>query len=616
METASLEGDFVQPWGQPNSEAVRLFFNTGYTINDQVELYGFGNYSDSKADGGFFYRFPGNGTIEDLRLEDGSVYSPLEIFPGGFTPRFEGKVTDYSALGGIRGIFAERGTYDVSVRYGFNEVSYTLDNTINPSLGPDTPTSFRPGDLSNEEFQVQADVSWEVDANTYSPIVLAAGVSYMDETYEVQAGEALSFAAGPFATPDPFGFCSDEADVASRTATAAGAGVIGAGSTLNCADSSDPVYRVVGVGSNGFPGFSPAFSDDFNRDSLGVYVDLSADLTERLFLQGAARYEDYSDFGSETVWKLAGRFKFSESLAMRASIGTGFRAPTPGQQGTTNVSTRLPDGVPVATGLFPAGGTIAQALGASDLKAETSDNYSIGLTASLGGVDLTLDYYRIDIDDRVFSISTQPVSSDPTSGLAFDNFNALSNAGVVGAESIGGVFYFTNAFSSKTTGVDLVATYALDWNDGSSTSLTASVNYNKSELASDASEFLNEEDQFDFENLDPNWRGILTAVHNVGRFSILGRVSYFGSSEDSDNTPPGSVQRFGATTFFDLEGTYAFNDNVSLSLGGRNLFDEFPDRIDRSVNGNDYCCGRIYNSGTIVPWQGGFYFLRLNADFN
>ena len=613
---ASLEGDVVQPWGQPNSEALRFFYNAGYELGDgAAELYSFGSYSASEGDGGFFYRYPGNGTIEDLRLADGSIYSPLEIFPGGFTPRFEGEIEDYSFAAGIRGAFGESAGYDVSFRYGYNEISYTLKNTINPSLGPDTPTSFKPGDLSNEEIQFQIDVYQDFDLGLESPVTVALGATFMDETYEVVQGQESSYIPGPFASQDPFGFCTDETDVLSRTATAAGVAVIGTGSSLDCASASDPVYRVVGVGSNGFPGYSPEFSEEYSRDSYGLYVDVSADITDRFFLQSAIRYEDYSDFGTETVWKLAGRFTVTDNFAIRSSVGTGFRAPTPGQQGTTNVSTRLPNGLPVATGLFPAGSTVAQALGASDLKAETSDNFTLGFTADIGELGLTLDFYNIDIADRVYAVSTLDVSTDPTSGSAFDNYQALLGAGVAGAESIGGVFYFTNAFDSSTRGVDLVATYPLDFGEAGTTTLTASVNYNQSELDSDASAFLNGEDQFDFENRDPEIRGVFTAVHSVGAISILGRMRYFGDSEDADSSPAGSVQKFDALTFFDLEAAYQINENFRVTVGGRNIFDEYPDKVDRAVNGNDYCCGRVYASTSVADWQGGYYYLRLNADF-
>ncbi|MEL6830928.1 MAG: TonB-dependent receptor, partial [Pseudomonadota bacterium] len=374
------EGDVVQPWGVPNATAMRLFVNAGYQLTDDMELYAFGNVSDSKSDGSFFYRDPGNGTIEDIRLEDGSLWSPLATFPGGFTPRFNGDVIDYSGVGGLKGQFENGFGYDFSARYGYSEIEYTLENTINPSLGPDSPTTFQPGDLSNAEFQLQADFTQEFEMGLSSPLLFAFGASYLDETYEVIEGEPASYEAGPFALPDPFGFCeTDMMGAFTGNVSTAGQAVIdaGTGASLSCADSDmdgdfdaedDAVFRVVGVGSNGFPGYSPAFSEEYTRDSYGIYAEASADVTDRWFLQGAVRFEDYSDFGSETVYKVATQFDITDAIGIRSSYGTGFRAPTPGQQGTTNVSTRLPNGFPVATGLFPAGGTVAQALGAEELK--------------------------------------------------------------------------------------------------------------------------------------------------------------------------------------------------------------------------------------------------------
>ena len=227
-----------------------------------------------------------------------------------------------------------------------------------------------------------------------------------------------------------------------------------------------------------------------------------------------------------TSWsgKVAGRLLVTDTLALRASYGTGFRAPTPGQQGTTNVSTRLPNGFPVATGLFPASGVVAQALGAEALRAETSTSYTVGLTADFEELTVTIDYYRIDIDDRFNAISTLDVSTDPTSGDAYDNFLALEAAGVSGANSIGGVFYFQNAYDSRTTGIDVVIDYGLEWDNGHNTDIQMAMNWTKNQLTSDASDFLNAEDQFDFENFDPNLRWNLTANHTIGDFSILGRA--------------------------------------------------------------------------------------------
>ena len=614
IPSASVEGDNTIPWGAPNHESVKFFFNAGIDLSDSTELYSFGSYAESEGDGTFFWRYPGNGTIENLRLSDGSVYTPLELFPGSFSPRFKGDITDYSIAVGVKGFTGRALSWDVSARFGSDEISYTIFNTINPSLGPDTPTSFRPGDLVNEELQLQADFSMDFDVGMYSPLTFAFGFSYMDEEYQIaESRQPESYQPGPFASPDPFGFCNDDG-----TATAAGLSVINSGSSLDCSDDSDPVYRVVGVGSNGFPGYSPGFSDDYTRDSYAVYGDLSADVTDSVFLQAALRFEDYSDFGDELVGKLAGLVRISPALALRASIGTGFRAPTPGQQGTTNVSTRSLDGVPTATGLFPAGGPVAAALGASPLDPETSKNLTFGLTAELDAVTLTVDYYLIEIDDRFYPITLREVSTDPASGDAYQNFLALNNAGIAGANSIGGVFYYSNALDSKTTGVDMVATRTIGWNNGMSTSMTASINYNKSSVESDASAFLGPEEQYDFENAAPEWRGVFTAIHDFSAaFSLMARISYYGESTDSNDsgTTFTGFQDYGATVFVDLEGSYRFNENYSLSLGGRNIFDEYPDQVDREASGNDYCCGLLYQEDSYVPWQGGYYFVRMNAHF-
>ncbi len=607
--------EVVQPWGQPQSDAIRVFFNSGYQIDADTEAYAYGNYSDSNADGNFFYRYPGNGTIEDLREPDGSIYTPLELFPGGFTPQFDGNVLDFSLLGGLRGELDNGLTYDFSARTGESEVRYTLFNTINPSLGntlgnANTPTRFRPGDLINQETQFQADFTYEFDAGLASPAVFAFGSSFMSESYEVVEGDPASYVAGPYARQDPWDLCNDDGTTAPNGLTA-----IAGGSSLNCADSNDPVYQVVGVGSNGFPGNSPQFTDVYERDSFSFYGELSADVTDQLFLQGAVRYENYDDFDSEVVYQLAGRFEVTDTIALRGSIGTGFRAPTPGQQGTVNVSTRLPNGFPVATGLFPANGPVAAALGATPLRPETSDNYTIGMTAAFGELDLTLDYYRIDIADRTNAISTRDVSTDPTSGDAFANFQALDAAGVAGANSIGGVFYFTNAFDTITEGFDIVASYPIDFGDAGTTTLSAAMNYTTNEFDSDASLFLNAEERFDFVNGDPEWRGIFTGIHNVGDFNIIARLSWFGESTNSNSggTGPGGLRFQELPNFFqtDLEAQWQINDMFQLSAGGRNIFDEYPDRDTIS----DFCCGRIYSSGTVVPWQGGYYYARLRADF-
>ena len=601
MKSASYDGggpdQVVQPWGNPNIESMRGFFNAGLPLGDSAELYAFGNYSDSESDGSFYYRYPYNGTIEELREPDGSIYFPLEKHPGGFTPRFFGDTADYSILGGIKSTGDGPLGWDFSARFGDSTIDYTLKNTINPSMGPDSPTSFKPGDLTNQEMQLQADFIYDISET----VSLAFGASYLDETYKVIQGELNSYLAGPYATSDPHGFCDGD------NATAAGLAVIANGSTLDCSNGDDPVYTVVGVGSNGFPGYSPAFSEEYTRDSTAFYGELGLDLSDDLFLQAAVRYEDYSDFGAETVYKIAAKYSLSDSFGVRGSFNTGFRAPTPGQQGTTNVSTRLPNGFPVATGLFPASGPVAQALGAKALLPETSDNFSIGVTGSMGDIDFTLDFYSIEVADYFSAISTLDVSTDPTSGSAYENYLALDAAGVSGANSIGGVFYFTNAYDVSVSGWDLVATYPIDWESAGSSVIAVTLGNSEKEFDSDPSAYLNEEGRYDVINFDPNMRMVTSLTHSIGDYKFMTRWSYWG---EASNFNSGTVEDFDPINMIDMELSY-FADELVLAFGVRNLFDSYPSKDTVG----DACCGRIYNSGSGMSWNGGYWYLKAKRDF-
>ncbi len=248
-------------------------------------------------------------------------------------------------------------------------------------------------------------------------------------------------------------------------------------------------------------------------------------------------------------------------------------------------------------------------LGASPLKPETSENLTLGFTFDVGALSMTLDFYQIDIADTTYAISARDVSTDPDSGEAFLNFQRLEAAGVSGANSIGGVFYFANGFDTSTQGMDFVATYPVNWGDTGTTDLSLSLNWNKNEFDSDPSEFLNAEDTADFENFDPNWRSVFTASHNVGKLNLIGRLSYYGEYEN--NRSGVETQKFDGIWFTDLEAQYQINDVFKVSAGGRNVFDEYPEQD--SIG--DYCCGRIYSSGTNVDWQGSYYFARVTANF-
>lgn len=615
----------VQLWGQPEAEAFRSFVNFGYTLSESMELYGFANYSNSVADGDFNYRNPNAGIHQNrIRLQDGSVFQFVTNYPAGRTPRFGGNVVDYSVTGGLRGEFAPNFTYDFSGRYGKNTIYYTLWNSINPSLGNVSPTSFHPGDLVSDEWAANADFTYSMPMEMFSgPLDIGFGFEYRDEGYEIVAGDEASYIAGPYALQDPWNFCTNETTVGSRTATAAGLAV---GMTnLNCQTASDPVYTQNAVGSDGFPGYPPAFSEASSRDSYAAYVDFAADVTESLFLDFAMRFENYSDFGDTFDYKLAGRWKVTPDINVRGSIGTAFRAPTPGQLGTTNVSTVFAGGgEPIAQGLFPAANPVSAFLGAKELDPETSTNYSLGATGDFGGLTLTVDLYKIDIDDQFYAVS--PITVDATIRAA------LIAANVPGAATIGQVNFFQNAFDSETFGVDVVASYTADWGEFGSTAFTASANYNDYQIASvnitnaNGSPLFDAESIYDFEHGQPKTRGVISATHQIGPWSFMARANYYGAYKVSNCVPNNctvanlaagntvfEVQELGSEVLVDLEAQYAFTDDLTVAIGARNVFDEYPDEGEYRLR--ETSNGRIYRSDSIVDWQGGFYYGKIKYTF-
>ncbi|MEM6710180.1 MAG: TonB-dependent receptor [Pseudomonadota bacterium] len=586
-----------QIWGQPQQEQILLFVNGAVSLGGETEAYGHANYSYKEVKGGFFHRRPGVSQLAPVRLQDGTIYNPRdELYPSGFTPQFSGEVFDLAGVAGVRGVTEAGLDWDVHASYGTNEIEYTIANTMNPSLGPDTPTSFRPGDLVNTEWQINADFGYGYDVGLASDLYLAFGLEYRDETYEIQGGDPASFAIGDFAQSDPFGFCNDDG-----TPTAAGIAVAANG--LDCAEPGDPVYTAKPVGSNGFPGYGPGAESERGRDSFALYVDLETDVTEKWLVNAALRYEDYSDFGDVTIAKLASRYSITDNFNVRASVGTGFRAPTMGQISTVNISTRIdPNGNPIAEGIFPPDSAPAGLFGGSALDSEDSFSYTFGLTATpVDGLSITLDYFWIELTDRIV------LSSDFSVGPA--EVAQLEALGVPGANTIGQVRFFTNDADSETSGFDLVGTYEWDWGLGNA-SVALAYNYTETEITK-AGQFLNAETVFDTENGLPEDRFNLTFRNSWNNLDVMLRGRYFGEYQNTQNATLTNSQTFGDTFYVDAEVAYTFADNYRLTLGAQNLTDEFPDRGQIGES----CCGRIYRSDSIPDWQGQLFYLQATAQF-
>jgi iron complex outermembrane receptor protein len=597
----------LQRTGRPKEWAWRFIANSGIDLTDNTSIYAFGNYSRSRGIAAANYRYPGGGHVvldNPVRLQDGSIFRFNQLYPGGLRPEFSGDVTDWSAATGYRtSIDFDEGRslkIDIGVRYGWDEIAYAIVGTLNPSMGPTSPNDFTASSYVNDELSFNADMAYETPVSwAVEPLVISFGAEYRQEGFKIRPGEPNSYLAGDFSRPDPFDFCTNEPNVSARTLRPGAPQNMG----INCSVASDAVYRVLSVGSNGITGLPPSATGAYETSSYSFYAEGSTDITEKFYLNVAGRFEHYDAFGSKVIGKVAGRYEFSDGFAMRGSVGTGFRAPTAGQLNMTQIAILTVDGIPTNTGLYPASHPVSEFLGAKPLKPETSVNYSIGLTANpMPGMALSIDAYRVEVSDQLYSTAQIPV----TPAIAA----AMTAAGVPGAESIGSVNFFQNAFDATVQGVDVVGSYRYSWENGQSTDLVASFNYNQYKVGKvKIAGLFSDQLTYNFENNNPDWRGTLTATHKIGDFTLMARGNVYGPYSRQSTTTPFPIQKYDPELMVDAEVEYRLTEAISVAAGARNLFDNYPN--PNRINASN---GTIYADGA-VDWQGGFYYARVNYTF-
>jgi iron complex outermembrane receptor protein len=601
-------------WGEPVRDGIRVFVNSGIALSDSSEAYAWFNYSDTNADGSFYHRRPGIAQFKLSRDATGRIHNPRDQYPGGFTPRFHGNVIDEGMTAGIRGDM-NGWNYDFSTRYGENEIRYILDNTRNPSMGGASPSKFRPGNLINDEFAINMDFSKEFDLGAANPTNVAFGLEWREEGYTIEAGDKPSWTVGPYGGSDPHNFDVTAAEAALAGETrAAGCYIPGLVSTpgTQC-DSADPIFNSLPVGSNGFPGYDPAYTGTYSRDSVGAYIDIETDITDEFLVNVAGRYEDFSDFGDNFSAKIASRYTVSDTVTVRASAGTGFRAPTPGQISTKNVSTRIdPNGEPVAEGIFPATNPLVKELGALPLDAETSTQFTLGLSATPSdNLVVTLDYYFVELEDRIVLSSDFPITAAVKA--------SLDAKGIPYQADIAQVSYFTNDLTTETSGIDLVVTYNMDWSGGN-TVLSMAGNWNDTEIkdrldrdpGAGVKYFINDESKFDNENGDPSYRMNVSARHTMNNdVTVSLRGNLYGPYKNMDHPVRQNIQEYGRVMQWDTDVSWDLSEMYRLTFGINNVFDAMPD-LDTI---GETCCGRTYRSDSVQDWQGTYYYVRGQISF-
>lgn len=599
--------------GDPRQRTGHIFANGGIDLG-AGELYFFGNYGHAEAQIDFIYRasrtvvgpdrfgtgtqtFGRNGVFRTIFLDpvapgsstydvNGQTFSFESVFPYGFVPKFHSKNEDMSAAAGYKGKTASGLNYDVSATWGRNELGLNLHDTVNPSLGPDSPTSFYIGNSTETDKALNLDLSYPVDVGLASPITLAGGAEWRNERYAFGAGDPASYVVGPYAyqilngeNPDP--------DVTGNRA-------------------------IQSSGTNGFPGHSAASAVDKGRSSYAAYLDVAGDVGEKWSFDLATRYEHFADFGSTTNSKISARYAIAPGFALRGAASTGFRAPTSGQLFAQSVQTLYigSDLTEIAT--LPPTDAASRYFGAQALKPEKSENYSLGAVFTLGQqFYATFDLYQIDVRDRIgisgrFTVTA--ADRDP-----------LRTLGVANWATLGRVQYFTNAFATRTRGVDLVANHAVDTEHGRfNTAL--SLNYNATKVTSRNPVIVNDLRKGNMENILPKVRGSLTEIWSKGKIDTLVRVNYAGSFTEYADAMDGGNKRYSSQVPVDLEVTYKWNKSLHLSVGAQNVFDSYPDDLFRAIgtpNQNLY----VTNGTTLFAlnypdapfgYDGGFWYVRAS----
>ncbi|MEM7077554.1 MAG: TonB-dependent receptor [Pseudomonadota bacterium] len=597
----------AQVWGTPEIDGdYKLWANFGADIADGVELFGTANYNNKDVLGGFYYRNPtnrggvysGDGgatlLIGDLTPgpvgQDNSAFPLLgtgdgvdcpvvpitnlvpdatafgqvqadpncfnfqELITGGFTPNFGGEVSDASFLIGLRGE-AENGlNWSVSAYWGNSEADFVINNTVNASLGPQTPRDFDPGLYEQEDFNINADFSMPLGDN----MNLGFGVEWRTEEFTIGAGQAESYIDG-------------------------GLGVQG-----------------FSTSTNGFPGFSPQISGSWERENYAAYVDLEFYANEDLLLQGAVRFEDFDDFGTTTNFKLGANYAINDNAGVRATVSTGFKAPTPGQSNASNISTQIVGGVLTNQGVIPPTSPAALLRGGSVLDPEESTNFTIGVYFSAGPFDVTIDYFDIDVEDRL------SLSSDFS--LTPADLALLAGQGI-DASDIADFRFFTNQFDTNTSGVDVVISADTEWLGGTTT-WNLAFNSTSTDVTDRDPTLLNNNRVQLIEDGVPGTRWNLTANHNVENWRFLARINFYG--EYYDNEAGGD---FDDAYVIDLEAATTISENADVTFGVRNVGDEqgcgtgscgtLPPRI----------LGLPYSQFTPYGFNGTFFYGRMTYAF-
>ena len=618
----------AQIWGSPQvSNEIKLWANMGYLFNDNMQFYGHGNYVSKQVEGGFYFRNPGtrsgvfgtrnadgqrillvgdmldaqdgvldgsagcpevpvtdDGVVMDQAalshvLSDPNCFSFRELFPGGFTPQFGANVLDASAVAGLRGTSGDL-NWDASASWGKSNMDFYMYNTVNASLGPNQPCAgadrtlsfvvpnqpctpwFNPGIYDQQETNLNLDLSYPLNER----VNLAGGAEWRNERFEIFRGSTESWTEGSLATQ---GFTP---------------------------------------GSNGFTGFGPLTEGVWNRNNFAAYGDLEIREPDGLWTFGfAGRVERFSDFGTTINGKVAGRVSASENLGLRASASTGFRAPTPGQQNAFNISTIYDPAIMDLTnnGTIPSTSPLAENFGGLPLTPEKSVNVALGAVYDDGPFSFSMDFFQIRVSDRLTTSADRSLSPAEIEQLIAEGI--IRPGGVLARFR-----FFINDFSTRTDGIDLVGAYEVEGAGGSTTTWSSAWNWTRTTVTEHNTVTLTDHRIRILEEGLPNVRGNLAMNHVfAGGTRFLVRGSYWGGYFDGEQpyyeTDSSNTIDYPSRILFDMEAAHTFADSWTLTVGGTNVLNTYPEEYPGAAAG----VGNRFGQFTPFGFNGGYYYTRV-----
>jgi iron complex outermembrane receptor protein len=508
--------------GDPEVDAAAVSANASFKLGDSTTLYA--NFMGSNRDivSFAFYR---------SKNHSGQGALLAQVYPNGYVPEINQYSRDRSAVLGAKGTTAGGLNWDVSYDYGQNHLDFHTQNSINYALGVTSPSRFYDGTLRYTQQVLNADFSKPLELGLEYPATFSFGGEYREENWKQGAGEPNSY---------------------------------------------------FGSGAQGFAGFTPRNAGSYDRHNYALYAGLEADLTGKFSGGIAGRYEDYSDFGNQFSGKVSARYAFTDAVALRGTVASGFRAPSLAQQNYQAVTTNITNSVAFEAGTFPATGAAAQALGAEALKPETSLSYSLGLVLQPAErVYLTIDAYRIEIDDRIVLSSNIPLAN---------NAAAQALLASLGITNVTSARYFNNAIDTRTQGVDVVGTWSVPM-QASTLDLTASYNYNKTDVTRIAPnpaaltalganlERMGRDERGRIEEGFPRDKFSLNANWKLSLMDFNIGATRYGEFTTRHASNPAQDQTFDPKWTLDLALNLRPDAHWTVSLGVDNVLDAYPQRV-------------------------------------